>query len=352
MSNLSSLGHGEPIRIGIIGTGYGARVAIPVYRSLPEFEPVAVWSRRAARASDVAQVAGVPRSTSSIDELLGSDLEAVHVATPVSTHAEIVQAAAERGLHVLCEKPLARDLAEALALAEAVGRAGVVAVVNLSRRFQEARRRLLEVAADVVGCARFVQISLVHSDHATADARPYSWVNDAGLGGGRLQAYGVHDLDLLLQACGPVASVAAAFDIGVPVRSDGAHNHRVTAEDAYALLLRPQRGGLAAITLSATARHRRGDIIEIHGERGTVRLDSERRLWHGPAGQDLHCDGPLAADSAQAFTEVARAFHAAIRHGRAPEPSLTDGLRVQALMDAARLADSQRRWIDVQEPNL
>lgn len=340
----------QPIRIGIAGTGYGARVALPVYLSLPEFEPVAVWSRRGGRAAEVAEKAGVGCATADLDELLDSGVEAVHVATPVFMHAGVAQAAAERGLHVLCEKPPASDLDEAARLARAVEQAGVVCMVNLSRRFQEARRRLLAAAAEVVGAVRFAQISLVHDDHATSASRAYSWVSDARLGGGRLQAYGVHDLDLVLQACGPVTSVAAAMDVGVTARSDGADTRRVTAEDSYALLLRLECGGLAVVTLTATARHRRGDLVEIHGERGSVRLDAERRLWQGLAGEELRCTEPLAADSAQAFAEVARSFHAAVRFGRAAEPSLEYGLRVQALMDAARLAASERRWVDVCDP--
>ena len=75
--------------------------------------------------------------------------------------------------------------------------AGVVGAVDYGRRLNESRQRLLERARQVVGTPRLVSISLVHTDHADPDSRPYTWVHDAALLGGRLQGYGIHDLDFL-----------------------------------------------------------------------------------------------------------------------------------------------------------
>ena len=101
----------RPIKIAIAGSGYGRKVALPVYAELEEFEPVAVWSRRPERARELAEQAGVGLGTADFEELLSvPGLEAVHVATPVVTHAQFAVAAAERGLHVVCEKPLAENL--------------------------------------------------------------------------------------------------------------------------------------------------------------------------------------------------------------------------------------------------
>ena len=287
------------VTIAVVGGGYGTKVALPVLRDLEEFEPVAIWSRRA-----------------------------------------------ERGLHVLCEKPLAQDLDEARELAAAIERAGVVGAVNYGRRMQRTRERLLELVHEAVGRPRMVSVSLVHDDHADPDSRPFTWVHDESMGGGRLQGYGVHDLDLLLQAFGEVEAVAAATEVGVGERKgeDGAP-HPVTAEDAYGILIRFEGGGLGLVSLVATARHKRGDVVEVHGEDGTVRLDAEKRLWWARAGEDLQCEGPLEADSKDAFAHVARNFFAAIREGAAPEPSLEEALRVQAVFDAVRTANAERRWI-------
>jgi predicted dehydrogenase len=337
----------EPVRIAIAGGGYGAKVPLPVYGKLDEFEPVAVWSRRPERARELAGDAGLALGTSDLDELLDHPgLEAVHVATPVATHAEVAIAAARRGLHVLCEKPLAGSLEEARGVVAAVQDAGVVGAVNYGRRMQATRARLLELVREVAGRPRMVAISLVHDDHAEPGSRPFTWVQDAALGGGRLQGYGVHDLDLVLAAFGDVEAVAAATEVGVGERAarDGT-THAVTAEDAYAILLRLRGGGLATVTLTATARHARGDVVEVHGDGGTVRLDADKVLWWGRAGEELRREGPLEASSKDAFAQVARNFYAAIREGADPDPSLEEGLRVQALLDAVHRADDERRWV-------
>jgi len=168
---------GNPVKIAILGGGYGTKVALPVYLELAELEPIAVWSRRPERARELAEASGLPLGTSDIDELLGAPgLEAVHVATPVSMHAEVAIAAARRGLHVLCEKPLATDLAEARRVVSAVEQAGVVAAVNYGRRFQVARERLIERIREVAGRPRMVSVSLVFSDHAEAGSRPWGGV--------------------------------------------------------------------------------------------------------------------------------------------------------------------------------
>jgi predicted dehydrogenase len=338
----------EPVKIAVAGGGYGAKVPLPVLAALDEFEPVAVWSRRPERAAQLAEEHDLALGTSDLDELLGHPgLEAVHIATPVATHADIAIAAARRGLHVLCEKPLATNLREARTVADAIGEAGVVGVVNYGRRFQETRERFLQRVGEVAGAPRMVSISLVFDDHATPGSRPFTWVQDAALGGGRLQGYGVHDLDLLLDAGGEVEAVAAATEVGVDERSDPDGTPRaVTAEDAYVILIRFRGGGLAQVSLVATARHKRGDVLEMFGAEGTVRVDDDKRLHWARAGEELRTEGPLSASSKDAYARVARSFFAAIRHGDAPEPSLRQALRVQALLDAVHKAHAERRWVE------
>jgi predicted dehydrogenase len=338
-----------PVKIAIAGGGYGAKVALPAYQELEEFEPVAVWSRRPERARELAETSGLELGTADFEELVSwPGLEAVHVATPVVTHLPFAVAAARRGLHVLCEKPLGDNLAEARQIAAAVRKAGVVGSVGYELRLNETRQRLIERARQVFGRPRMVAVSLVQSDHADPYSRPRTWVHDAAMGGGRLQGYGVHDLDMLLELMPPIEAVAAVTEVGVKVRTTGGDDGDlvpVTAEDAYAILLQFRGGGLGVVTLVATARHDRGDVIELHGDEGTVRLDADQRVWWGREGEDLQCEGPLENSSGEAFKRLARNFWAAIRQGAAPDPSLEEGLRVQAVYDAVRTAAIERRWV-------
>jgi predicted dehydrogenase len=338
----------DPVKIAVVGGGYGSKVALPVLSDSVEFEVLGIWSRRPERARELASDAGIPLGTADIEALLGLDgLEAVHVAAPVVMHAEIAIAAAERGLHVLCEKPLASDLSEAREIVDAIDAAGVVGAVNYGRRFQGTRRRLLELVHQVLGAPRMVSISLVHSDHADPDSRPYTWVQDAEMGGGRLQGYGVHDLDLLVRAFGGVEAVCAASEVGVKQREDSDGSMRdVTAEDTYAILLRFHGGGIGIVSFLATARHKRGDVLEFHGEDGTVRLAADNKIWWGRKGEDLRCEGPLSADSKDAYGLVAHSFWSAIREGKTPDPSLGEALKVQAVLDAVYASAAEGGWVE------
>ena len=338
----------KPVKIAIAGGGYGAKVALPAYQELDEFEPVAVWSRRPERAKELADEAGLELGTADFDQLVSfPGLEAVHVATPVVHHLPFAVAAARRGLHVLCEKPLGDNLAEARQIAAAIKEAGVVGSVGYELRLKETRQRLIERAREVFGRPRMVTVSLVQSDHADPWSRPYTWVHDATMGGGRLQGYGVHDLDLLLEVVPPVEAVAAATEVSVSMRTSGDDDQMlpVTAEDAYGILLRFRGGGLGVVSLVATARHARDDVIELHGDEGTVRLDADKRVWWGRASEELQCEGPLDDSSGEAFKCLARKFWAAIREGAEPDPSLEEGLRVQAVFDAIRTAAVEGRWV-------
>lgn len=337
----------DPVKIAVVGGGYGAKVALPAYQELDEFEPVAVWSRRPERAQELAAQADLALGTSDFEELLSlPGLEAVHVATPVVTHVPFAIAAARRGLHVLCEKPLADDLVGAREIVSAIRSAGVVGAVGYELRLKETRRRLIERAGEVLGRPRMVSVSLVQSDHADPHSRPRTWVHDATMGGGRLQGYGVHDLDMLLEVLPPVEAVAAATEVGVTMRTTGGDELLpVTAEDAFAILLRFRGGGLGVVNLVSTARHGRGDVVELHGDQGTVRLDADQRVWWGRTGEDLQCEGPFDNSSTEGFKRLARNFWAAIRRGEPADPSLEEGLRVQAVFDAVRTADIERRWV-------
>jgi len=329
----------KAIQIAVIGTGFGAKVALPVYARLDQFEPVGVWSRSADRASAIGEQFALPIGTSDLDQVLAiPGLEAVHIAGPVSAHREMVERAAERGLHVLCEKPMGRDLAEGQAIVEAIRRAGVVGMVDFELRFRESRQCLIEKAREVVGSVRLASISLVQSDHATESSRPYTWVSDSSEGGGRIQAYGVHDLDLLFHLFPDIEGVGLITGIGVPRRRSSVTGETtsVTAEDAYAILVRFANGGMGVVSLVSTARHARGDRIELYGDRGSALLDSDGLVRWGTAGEDLQVAGPFNDSFDAAFEQVARRFWSSIRESSPPDPSLEEAIGVHVILDSAR----------------
>lgn len=144
------------VRVGILGTGWVATARhIPSYRRHPEVEVVAVYDRRPERAEQTAAAEGVPRWFADLDRFLDHDLDIVSICTPPMNHAELAIAALQRGRHVLTEKPMAMDEAEARAMAAAATAGGRLLCVShnflFSRAVTKAERFL--AGADVTYAA-------------------------------------------------------------------------------------------------------------------------------------------------------------------------------------------------------
>lgn len=135
------------VRVGVIGTGWVAQDRhIRAFRRHREAELVTVFDRKPERASQVAERMRIPHWSADMEEFLGSGLDAVSIATPPWTHAELAAAALERGIHVFTEKPMAMSLAEARGMVDAATKAGRLLCVShnflFSRAVEKARRFL------------------------------------------------------------------------------------------------------------------------------------------------------------------------------------------------------------------
>src|SRR5262245_13189131 len=106
----------DRIRVGIIGCGYWGPNLIRNFSSCPLTEVTAVCDASPARLESVARNWPHLNRVTSVDELLQVPLDAVAIATPVSTHFPLAKRCLEAGLHVLVEKPLAATVAEAQAM--------------------------------------------------------------------------------------------------------------------------------------------------------------------------------------------------------------------------------------------
>jgi len=106
------------LRVGVIGCGYWGPNLIRNFVGCPSTDLVAVCDASPARLAAAAGACGGARPTSSVDELLGVPLDAVAIATPVSTHFALAARCLEAGLHVLIEKPMAANAREAQALVD------------------------------------------------------------------------------------------------------------------------------------------------------------------------------------------------------------------------------------------
>lgn len=152
----------DRLRFGVLSTAQiGLNQFIPAVKVSELGEVVAIASRDAAKAAAAAQRLGIPRSHGSYEALLADpEVEAVYISLPNSMHREWTIRCAEAGKHVLCEKPVARRVAEAVEMADACRRCGVVLMEAFMYRHhpQQARVRAL-LAEGVIGEPRIVRAS-------------------------------------------------------------------------------------------------------------------------------------------------------------------------------------------------
>lgn len=140
--------------IGVLGVGeMGRRHAENLRRLVPEARLLAVADVAANRARQVASELEIEQSYPSLDEMLAcKDLSAVLIATPDKFHAQAVRAAAAAGKDILCEKPLATNLADAHAALDAVAKAGVRLQIGFMRRYDPAYQAAMKrVEAGEIG---------------------------------------------------------------------------------------------------------------------------------------------------------------------------------------------------------
>jgi 1,5-anhydro-D-fructose reductase (1,5-anhydro-D-mannitol-forming) len=193
---------------GVLGTGRVVdQWVAPAIAADENSRPLAVGSRDATRAREMAAKHGFERSYASYEEVLDDpDVDAVYIATPNALHAEQVIACAARGKHVLCEKPLALSAADATRAATACADAGVLLHVNFQYRHHpglRALRGLIEQGA--AGEPLVIQAEI-------GGAYPLrSWRTDPALAGmGATLNMGVHAYDLVEWLTGDtIVSVAA-----------------------------------------------------------------------------------------------------------------------------------------------
>jgi len=128
----------EKVRIGVVGLGWVAQVVhLPILMKLPEAEVSAICDRDRNRANLVAEKFGIKRLYSDANELAQlPDIEAVIVCTSTDAHKEATIAALKAGKDVLVEKPIARQLSEAIEMAEAAKQAKRKLMVGMNHRFR------------------------------------------------------------------------------------------------------------------------------------------------------------------------------------------------------------------------
>jgi predicted dehydrogenase len=194
------------IGCGHIGTFHARNIKDVQSHGLVDIVYHAVCDRIRARADRFATIAGCSLVSEDPLEVIDA-CDAVYVCTETAEHPALVEAAAKAGKHVFCEKPLAKDLAGAEAMAAAVERAGVVHQVGLVLHHSPVYRVLAQLATEDRG--RLLTAHLRDDQFFPVGGRYGSnWRADVErAGGGALLEHSIHDVDLLRRLFGEIDRV-------------------------------------------------------------------------------------------------------------------------------------------------
>ena len=189
------------IRIAIVGCGGIANGKhMPSLKRLPGVEMVAFCDIIAERAEKARKDYGTPdaRVYTDYKELLAKEpeVDAVHVCTPNRSHSFITIDALEAGKNVMCEKPMAKTSAEAVAMCEAAKRTGKKLTIGYQNRFRKETQYLHQLCAD--GELGEIYFAKAHAVRRRAVPNWGVFLNEEEQGGGPLIDIGTHALDLTL----------------------------------------------------------------------------------------------------------------------------------------------------------
>lgn len=354
-------------RVGYIGTGWTERVQIPAFTQ-GGLKAQAIASGQVANAERVAERFGIPEVYGDWRELVASPtVEVVSICSPPYLHKEMAIAALEAGKHVICEKPMALNTAEAEAMfAAAQAHPEQLAVIDHEMRFHPARQQLRQMVRDgEIGHLLRVDCSRVSGDRLNPDL-PWTWWADASKGGGMLGAVGSHLIDLSRWLAGRIESLTGQTQIGHFSRRDSTGQpHPVTADDHADILLHFGHGVRGRIVVSGiTPGGSAGMEVTVTGDSGALRINSqdvlEVRRNPGAAGVWETVESPaLPAELAEIAAKgtmsvgsyyLAQAVATALPLGETALPdaaSFYDGLVVQRALDAIYANQKAPAWVNM-----
>ncbi|WP_102960273.1 Gfo/Idh/MocA family protein [Mangrovicella endophytica] len=346
-------------RLLILGTGGIAHRHAEHFGAIPGCAVVAACDVNAERVKAFGAMHHIPNVFDDLDAALAwGEFDAVINATPDPVHKATTLAAIAAGKAVFCEKPLALDHADALAMTEAAEAAGVVNMVNLTYRnasaIQMARRM---VDAGEIGAVRHVEASYLqswltgrHWGDWRQDERWLWRLSSAHGSKGVLGDIGIHILDFATFGTGlEVAALQARLKTFDKAAGGAIGAYRLDANDSCAMTVEFANGALGVIHMSRFATGYANDLhLTIHGEMGAL------KIWSNTTESTL--SACLGADiETQTWRPIecpptprnADRFVIALLSGINGEPSFRHASEVQKLLDLCFVSDAERRMLPV-----
>jgi len=362
------------INVGVVGLGFGAQVCIPGFQACPDTEVIAVCSHTRAKAEAAAAQYQIPNAFDDYDTMLELDgLDVVNITTPPYLHRPMVVAALQAGKHVLCEKPMALNMAEAAEMCKLAQHKGLVGMIDHEYRFLPTWAYMKEmISGGYLGELYTVDLTAYTSAWANPnrppawanpDQSPWNWLAQEEKGGGILGALGSHLIDGLHWFFGDIESVSGELDAFITERKHlpSGEMRAVTADDSFAFLTRFAKGGHGVVRVSFVVWGGSGLQLKAYGSEGTLVLDNllhpsgvlsgarrgDNQLVELSVPEEFQFDAQHDDRRLGPFIRLVETLVTGIRTGAGVAPSFADGLKVQKVMDALRHSDESGEWVEV-----
>jgi len=320
----------KQIRVAVVGVGATAQVNhIPALKKSEGADLVALCDRDEEKAARVAQRYGVPHSVETLDELLRDDeLDAIVVCTPNYLHAPMAIAALQAGKHVLVERPMARNAAEAEKMAQAAKKSDLVLMCSLAHRYR-ADAQILKKFVDgkELGRVFYAKAGWLRQ---RSNWKPEDWRDKKReTGGGVLLDLGFQMLDLSLWMLGHPAVDSVTASAHFPPQTQ--------VEDSLCAFLRLETG--AMLTLEVTwglLMEKDFAYLNLFGSGGAALLNPFRvhKGMHGTLVNVTPALDTARNQYKQSIESQIDHFADALRKGNKPMGEAEEILPVMELMDA------------------
>jgi predicted dehydrogenase len=374
------------IGIGMLGYAFMGRAHSNAWTRMPFFfyppparpRLVAIFGRTKDKVEAAARRYGYRRSYTDWRQLINDpEVEVVDNGLPNNLHKDPCVEAAERGKHIICEKPLAMNADEAKVMLDAAERAGVKHMTAFNYRFVPAVQLARQLIKDgYVG--KVLQYRAVYLQEWIMDPNfPLVWrLRKELAGSGALGDLGAHILDLARFLVGEVSEVCGmtkTFIEDRPLPEDPKNRGKVTVDDAFIAMLKFENGAIGSVEASRFCAGRKNyQRLEIHGSEGSIVFDLERlnelELYSTKDRSDIRGFRKILVTESNhpywsvwwphghiigwehAMVHEVYHFVDCIVNDKRIDPigaTFLDGLKNNLIMDAILKSSEQKKWVPV-----
>ena len=340
-----------PLRVGIIGTGFGQQVHIPAFKSDPRCIVAAICSKE--RAKEIAETHNIEKYFTAWQELVHDhEVDFVAIAVPPYLQERIASESFEAGKLVFCEKPLSTSISSARLLADKAVKTNLINMIDFEfPEIPQWKRAKKYIETDQLGAIHYVCINWHVETHANRNLTT-SWKSDFCQGGGILNLFVSHCFYNIEWILGEIKSLRTLLTKS-PLDSRN-------APTVCLIHLILESGATVSLNVCSSASLSNSHRLEFYGNRASMILENQTsdpitgfKLFFGDRESKMlepitHNDDWMENSGdgrVKAVSCLISRFIDGVVSGKAQNPDLLSGLRVQQLIEAAQQSSQSQQWV-------